>query len=133
MRDAIQIMITLDKLQQYQFVSCNFFSYMDGLLYFQVLEENPDFGINLSQSFSSNHLSMAAATVYRLVLKKIDLTIWKQKFLEPLLSAVISDSSLIRSNNFKQNAKILLVISLSTEITLQDFYKNEKIHLFLSF
>lgn len=61
---------------------------------------------------------MAAATVYRLVLKKIDLTIWKQKFLEPLLSAVISDSSLIRSNNFKQNAKILLVISLSTEITL---------------
>ena len=61
---------------------------------------------------------MAAATVYRLVLKKIDLTIWMQKFLEPLLSAVISDSSLIRSNNFKQNAKILLVISLSTEITL---------------
>ena len=56
----------------------------------------PDFGRNLSQSLSSNHLAVAAIGVYRIALKHIKLDVWRIQFLDPLVAALISESSLIR-------------------------------------
>ena len=60
------------------------------------MEDFPDFGLNLSQSFTSNHLAAAGVTVYRLILKKISLQIWEKQFLDPFVSGLTSDVTLVR-------------------------------------
>lgn len=60
------------------------------------MEDFPDFGHNLSQSFTSNHLAAAGVTVYRLILKKIGLGMWEKQFLDPFVGALTSNVALIR-------------------------------------